>query len=237
MSLSTRATGRLAGAIYTFLVITGIIGLAYIPGRLIELDDPSGTLTTLRNETGLFQLGIAAEFLCYGSFIFLALVLFRLLRQYGEFNALALLALVLASVPISFTKMGHKLAILRMIRGEGSTASLPEETLHLELVRHLEAYSNATWVAYIFWGLWLLPLGLVVVRTGLIPRWLGVFLLLGGLGYLATAFGRVLLPGFLDHPVGARVTLPSSIGEIGTALWLLVMGAREPRAHGKQTSP
>lgn len=228
MIAPTVSPGRLAGAIYVFLVATGIIGLAYVPGQLVDLDDPAGTLAALRSNAALFEFGLAAELACYTSFVFLALAFHRLLHPVSPFGAAAVASLALVSVPISFSKMTHMLDLLRMIRGEGSAARLDEDALALELLQHYEAYFNATWAVYVFWGLWLVPLGLVILRTGLIPRWLGAFLVLGGLGYVVTAFGRILWPGFLDSPVAAYATLPSSIGEIGTALWLLVMGARQP---------
>lgn len=83
-------------------------------------------------------------------------------------------------------------------------------------------------VASIFWGLWLAPLGWLVLKSGAIPRVLGVVLILGGVEYLADYFGPMLDDGYRASMMRELLSWTSSIGEIGTCLWLCVMGARGP---------
>jgi hypothetical protein len=81
-------------------------------------------------------------------------------------------------------------------------------------------------VVAVFWGLWLFPLGYLVLKSRAIPRILGIFLMLGSVGYLVEFFGGLLLEGYEDLGISTLVSVPSGVGEIGTCLWLLVMGAR-----------
>jgi hypothetical protein len=95
-------------------------------------------------------------------------------------------------------------------------------------------YRQGLRVAMVFWGLWLLPLGYLILRSRLLPRVLGGLLLLGGAGYLVSVFGELLWPVFAMHPVASWVTLPVTLGEIRTCLALLVL--RMPATTGPRAS-
>ena len=79
--------------------------------------------------------------------------------------------------------------------------------------------------AEIFWGLWLFPLAILVYRSRFLPRFLGVWLVLNGLAYLAMSFTGLLLPQYAET-VG-RLTVPALFGELALMLWLVIRGAEE----------
>lgn len=81
----------------------------------------------------------------------------------------------------------------------------------------------------LFWGLWLLPFGYLVLRSGFLPKILGILLMLGCFGYTIDVFGELLVSRYSDTSVSDYVLLPASVGEIGTCLWLLLVGARQPK--------
>jgi hypothetical protein len=85
----------------------------------------------------------------------------------------------------------------------------------------LDASDSKLSIAQVFWGLWLLPFGYLVYRCGFLPRFLGVFLMLGCFSYLANFFAQILRP---DYELPGFVMWPDAIGEIGIALWLLIFG-------------
>ena len=92
----------------------------------------------------------------------------------------------------------------------------------------LDAYGNGLVATRLFWGLWLLPFGWLVLKSARMPRLLGILLMLGCLGYLVDVFGALLAPGYADSMIAKYVMLPASIGEIGACLWLLLFGVRMP---------
>ena len=79
-------------------------------------------------------------------------------------------------------------------------------------------------VSQILWGLWLLPFGLLVFRSGFLPRILGACLMVNFLAYLAMSFSGLLLPQHYDMVF--RIATPFLLGELAIMLWLLIMGAR-----------
>jgi hypothetical protein len=103
------------------------------------------------------------------------------------------------------------------------------ERLQATAMLSLDAYSNGLLVTKLFWGLWLLLFGYLVLSSGFLPKILGILLMLGCLGYMIDVFGGLLAPGYSDTSVSDYVLLPASVGEIGTCLWLLPVGARQSR--------
>ncbi len=94
----------------------------------------------------------------------------------------------------------------------------------------LDAYRNGLLVSEIFWGLWLLPFGYLVFKSGFLPRILGILLMMGCFGYLIDFFGSALFPGYAASILASYATLPASLGEIGTCLWLLIVGMHVPKS-------
>jgi hypothetical protein len=78
--------------------------------------------------------------------------------------------------------------------------------------------------AEIFWGLWLFPLGVLAYRSRFLPRFLGVWLIINGLAYLAMSFTGLLLPEYED--MVSNVAFPAQLGEVAFMLWLVIKGAK-----------
>jgi hypothetical protein len=93
------------------------------------------------------------------------------------------------------------------------------------------AYDRWMDVASIFWGLWLAPLGWLILKSGALPRILGVVLILGCAEYLAEYIGPMFDDGYKDALIRSLLSWAGSVGEIGTCLWLLFMGARGPTVN------
>ena len=150
----------------------------------------------------------------------LPFALFNLLHRVHRSTAVSMVALAVAGVPIALIGVVFKLVALDVLGqccGQGITSDQRES---LAMV-FLDGYGDAVLVATLFWGLWLLPFGYLVIRSGILPRLLGALLILGGLGYLAQVFLEILAP---QTGVPGWILLPAAGGEIGICLWLLFMG-------------
>lgn len=210
-------TARLAGLLYLVVVVTGLFSLGYVPSRISVDGDMAATIANIRAQEPLFRAGIAASIVCYLAFLLLPLAMHRLLEPVGPVAARLMLVFALTSVPMALLNLARRLDILRAIE---AGAGVPEITL----ISH--AYGDGLLLVQLFWGLWLLPLGYLILRAAPIPRWLGMLLVLGGLGYLAKVFGQVLELGLEEAAWHRFITLPAGVGEIGTCLWLLLFGVR-----------
>lgn len=217
-------TARAAGWLYFVVVLSGVFSLAYVPSKLIVQGDASATVGNIMASESLFRFGIVAGLICYTAFLVLPLLLYKLLSSVNRSAAMLMVAFAVVSVPISFVNMLAKLNILSLLSEAEYLQVFPTDQLHAQVMLLVASYGNGLLVLEVFWGLWLLPFGYLVFKSGFIPKILGILLMLGCLGYLIDFFGRALLPGYADTTIAGLVRKPGSLGEIGTCLWLLIMG-------------
>jgi hypothetical protein len=228
---SNKRIARIAGVLYLIVVLAGIFGLAYVPSQIDVSGDAAAAVRNIVAHETLFRLGIVAGLICYTAFLLLPLALYRLLSPFGKQAATLMVAFAVASVPFSFAATLNKFDVLALLSGADYLQAFSAQELQARVMLSLQSYRDGLLVAQIFWGLWLLPFGYLVYKSGILPRVLGILLMLGCFGYLIDFIGKMFFPGYAESGIADFAGLPASIGEIGTCLWLLVMGAREPRAE------
>lgn len=221
-------TGRLAGGVYLVVIATGIFSLAYVPSRISVGDDPAATLANVIAHADLFRAGIAAFALEQIAFLLLPLLLYRVFAAAHRPAATLMVALAVTGVPIALAALAHRLEAMTLLTDPALARALSDGQLQMLAMAALKSWSSHIFLASLFWGLWLLPFGWLVWRTRAIPRALGVLLMLGGIGYLLNVFGELLIPGYATTALSNYATLPASLGEIGSGLWLTLFGARAP---------
>ena len=224
--ISPRAMARIAGLLYLIVVLAGIFSIAYVPSQTQVAGDAAATVAKITAHEDLFRLGIAVGLICYVAFLLLPLALYRVLASYGRTAATLMVALAAISAPLAFVNLQHKLQVLSLLGDAAYLRAFSPEALNAQVMLALQAYSHGILVSKLFWGLWLLPLGWLVFTSRALPRVLGVLLMLGCAGYVIDVFARILVPGFAETALAGYITLPATLGEIGTCLWLLVFGAR-----------
>ncbi|QLG44702.1 DUF4386 domain-containing protein [Costertonia aggregata] len=216
-------TARLGGLLYLLLVICGLVYLVYVPSQLIVWDNAETTLVNIQKSEGLFKIGILVAICSFIIFMLLPLALYRLLSQVNKKVAFLMVLFAVVSVPISFVNILNKFTILDLVqksKGSGIIDVIPAD----QVLFHLEQYSNGLEVLQVFWGLWLLPFGYLVYKSGFLPKLLGVLLMAGCFGYLVTFTGGFLVEDFSKTTLSSIIGIPAALGEIGIALWLLIFG-------------
>jgi hypothetical protein len=222
---STKKQARVAGVLYLGLGITAPIGLVYIPGKLIVPGDATATADRIRASESLVRLGIASELIHQVIVVFLVLALYRLFRTVNEALARQVVILgALVSVPIVFVNVLNELAALVLAGGADFLSAFDRPQRDALAFLFLRLHGEGILVAAVFWGLWLFPFGLLVIRSGFIPRTLGVSMIVAGVAYLANSFTSLCLPQHehLVRPLAGILEL----GELPIVFWLLIWGAR-----------
>jgi hypothetical protein len=110
------------------------------------------------------------------------------------------------------------------VSGAGFLSVFEKAQLDALAYLFLRLHTQGITVASVFWGLWLFPFGLLVIRSGFIPRIFGVLLIVAGVAYLASAFATIVVPRYA--PVVSQVALPLEVAEVPIVLWLAIWGAR-----------
>ncbi len=224
---SLQKTARLAGLLYLILIICGIINLMYIPSKLIIWEDVSKTFENITNNELLFRIGIVTGIIAFLTFLLLPLLLYQLLNAVNKAYAALMVIFALASIPISFVIMLHKFAVLSLIDTTKKLHTMKIVELQSQVMLQLEYYNNGIEISQIFWGLWLLPFGYLVYKSGFLPKIFGILLMMGCFGYLITFFAGFLYPHFYKTIASTIIGIPASVGEIGICLWLLIKGVKK----------
>ncbi|RQO42524.1 DUF4386 domain-containing protein [Chryseobacterium sp. KBW03] len=228
---TTNKTARLAGFFYLIVIITGFFSLMYVPSKLIVWENPALTFQNISSSVQLFRLSIASSIICYIAFTLLPLALYQLLKDVNGNYAKLMVILALISIPISFINLQSKFSVLTIIEGTDYLKVFDVKQLQAQMMMMLSNYNKGILIAQVFWGLWLFPFGYLVYRSGFLPKILGVFLMLGCLGYVINVLGRTAVPHFSEYSISKYITLPATIGEIGICLWMLLVGVRTKKVN------
>jgi len=194
-------------------------GLLYVPSILFVPGDAVATATNIMASEGLLRGAILAALIGQVIFVFLILALYRMFAGVHRGLAVAMAVLALLSVPVAFLSEANLLAVLSLLNGPRYLTVIDTTQLHAQAMLLLDNRDHGILLAQIFWGLWLFPLGSLVVRSGFLPRLLGILLIVGGLGYVIDSSMTILLP-----TADFAVSQFTFVGELLFPLWLLFRG-------------
>ena len=233
---SIKKQARFAGLLYLLLGITAPVALMYVPSKLIVAGDATATAERIRNSEGLLRLGIGTELFHQVTVIFLTLALYQLFKAVNQRQAALLVVLgSLVSVPIMFANVLNDVAALTLAKGAPFLAVFERAELDALSYLFVRLHSNGITVASIFWGLWLIPFGILVIQSRFIPRFLGYLLFIAGGAYVLSAFSTLVLPAI--RPFVDQFALLFEMGELPIIFWLLIWGAKEQRRRANAPAP
>lgn len=218
-----KSIARISGLLYLAVIIFGVFAEVMVRGKMLVSGDAAATVAKVSANPVLFRLGFVSDLLMITAFFFLPLALYRLLHTIHKDYAALMVLCVMVCVAIMSVNMLNHLAILLILPGQAASLD-PGQAKQLVLLFG-ELHKNGYRIAQIFFGLWLWPLGVLVIRSGFIPRIFGWLLIAATISFLLDFFLFFLLP---DYTVDASslVTLPTVIGEFAFCGWLLIKGVR-----------
>lgn len=215
---------RIAGVLYFSLFLAPLY-LVYIPNTLIVPGDAAATASRILASETLFRFGMFAELFTSVAWIFLAMALYRL---FGEVDRmLASLMVILGAVvcaPIAFINVLSNWAALTLLKGGTYLSVFNKDQLQALALFFVGIHGKGVIVSEVFWGLWLVPFGLLVIRSGFIPKILGVLLIINCVPYVVAAVVGILAPEYLAI-VNKWAVIPET-GELWIGLWLVIVGVR-----------
>lgn len=189
-------TARIAGFLYLLLVPLGILGILYIPTTLVVSGDIAATINNIRANESLFRLGIVSAIAAQLVNIFVVLYLYKLLKPVNKGMAQLMVIFLLLGVPIAFLNELTHLAVLLLLNGADYLAVFTTEQVQGMVAFFLDLHQYGIFIAQVFWGLWLFPMGYLVYKSGYLPRIIGILLMIGCFGYLMDSFIFFFVPDF-----------------------------------------
>ena len=221
---STKRKARIAGLLYLLLALTGVFSLIYVPSTLIVYGDATTTANNITSSELLFRTGILSGLISNVIFVFLVLALYRLLKEINRRQALLMVTLVVVSASTGFLNTLNQIAALIFLSGADFLSVFEKPELDALAYVFLRLQSQGLQAIQIFWGLWLFPFGLLVIKSRFIPKILGVLLIIAGFAYLLSSFMFFVLPQY-KATISPLITV-LEMAELPIILWLLIVGAK-----------
>lgn len=233
---AAKRLARIAGLLYLVLALVGPVALIVVPNSILVPGDAAATANNLRASETLFRIGIASAAVVFLTEVALTAVLYVLFAPVSKTLALVAAYARLAMTVVQGVNLLNYFLALLLLGGAGYLAAFePAQVEALGLV-FINAYGYVAHIWGAFFGLHLLALGYLVYKSGFFPRLLGILLLAGGVGYLASSFGNYLFPQY-EALLTQVVTILSLPGELGFTLWLLVKGLDAEAWEGRAAEP
>ncbi len=212
-------TARITGVWYLTLAISGALGFMIFHPQIFVSNDPQKTLTNLTNLQSISRIRLLFELLIIVSQALTAVWFYKLFREINAWAAWAVGILGMmnsAAIMISAISMSSAIEIAK-----SSTQTYQEKIVLIQLLGNL--ITNAWGVGSLFFGLWLIPMGYIIVNLKRMPVWLGRILMIGGIGYLISTFIKYI---GIDNPLLELLVVPATIGEFWMIGYLLIYGIR-----------
>jgi hypothetical protein len=217
-------TARLAGFYYLLVAIGGFYGIMYVPSQIVVRGNAVVTMQNILGKEFLFRSGITVNLLGSVAFMLTALAFYHLFKNIDERKAKLMVALVIVQIPITF--LSESFAFASMM------------TAKSEILKNLDLTERQDWVMFflklksytinfliIFWGLWLIPLGQLILKSGYLPKLIGILLVLGGIAYVIESLDYILLSEKLSFITDYGFVFYST-AELSTVAWLLMKGVK-----------
>jgi hypothetical protein len=222
---SNKKTARIAGVFYLLVGIFGGFAEGYVEPKMYVAGNAAASAANVVANAGLVRMGVLADLLDQTFFVFLALTLYTLLKDFHKGVARAMLLFVILAAGIGCLSAVFEFEGLQVAMGAvnfGATGSNAVVLLLLD-IQHYGLFT-----AQIFFGLWLAPLGYLAIKSGWFPKSLGILLIIGTVCYLIDFLAAFAVPDF-GNAIHGFITIPSAIAEIWMVFYLLVVGVRKPK--------
>jgi len=230
--MNLKKTARLTGLLYFIFALTAIYGYMYVSPKIWVSGDIAASAKKMLDNEFLFRTSLASNIITHTLFVLVVLFLYRLLRQVNEHCAKIMVGLVIVAVPVAFLGGALKMTALYIFKGELLTSFSSEQARDIARTFVKFASYSGQMVTF-YWGLWLIPLGLLVYKSGFIPRIFGILLLINGLGYMISSMTYVLYPDSFESV--SKLVYPTYFaGEVPFIFWLMIKGVNTKAKQDKR---
>ena len=221
-SISIKRTARIAGFLYLLQIPLGILGIVYVPKQLIVANNLSATISNILYNEFLFRLSIVSAILCALVTVATAYYIHKVLKSVDSTISKAIVLFTVLVAPISILNELNNVAVLLLLKNPQNASLFSIGQLNLAVAFFLDLHEYGIKIVDIFFGLWLLPMSYLVIKSGYIPKIIGFLLIPTCLGYLIDFTTAFLLPNF-----GIIISDYTWLGEVLMVLWLLIIGVKQ----------
>ena len=218
--MNVQRYARVAGVLFLISLVAGGFGEAYAPSKIIVSGDAAATVANITNFNVLYRLGFAAfltESLCD---IALVLIFYALLRPVSR--ELSLLAAFFGLVGTAVFAVGELfyLAPTLLVGNAGYLTTFSTDQINALVQLSFRFATLAGMATTAYYGMSWLVRAYLIVRSGYLPKFLGVLMAIGGAGFVVRNFLLILAPAYAS----TLLLVLMFPGGLILTIWLLVKG-------------
>jgi uncharacterized protein DUF4386 len=222
-----KRTARRAGRLYLAAAILAMIGYFYLRPRFVVSGDAAATARNILANEQLYRAGILIDVIGQLLFIVVVLMLYRLFEDVDRTQARLMAVLIGTAIAAQFAGFALNVAPLILLDGDQYLSAFTRPQLEALAYTSLSLNGKLVELLTSMWGLWLFPFAVLTIRSGFLPKFLGVLLILSGIVYVVSCVAAIVFPGSLEKL--NQLLFPFYFGEFIVILWLAFIGAK-PRA-------
>jgi len=203
-------------------IIMGVFAELFVRGALVVRDDAAATAKNILAHEPLYRLGLAADLIMLVCYIAVTLLFYDLFKPLDR--RLSLLAAFFSLVGIAVLAINslNHLAPLVFLGGAQYLSAFDANQLQALALASLRMHARVYLIGGVFFGIYMLLLGYLIFRSGLLPRILGVLMAAGGLCFLTNSFVVFLSPVLAAQL--PDIGMLGGVAELALSLWLMAMG-------------
>jgi hypothetical protein len=220
----TKRAARRAGLLYLAAAILAMIGILYLRPRFVVSGDAAATARNILANEQLYRAGILIDVVGQLLFILAVLALYRLFEDVDRTQARLMVALIGTSIAAQFAGFGLNVAPLVLLSGNEYLPAFTRPQLDALAYASLDLSIRLGELLMSIWGLWLFPFAALTMKSGFLPKFLGILLILSGVAYVVACVTAILAPAQLETL--NTVAFPLYFGELIVILWLAFIGAK-----------
>ncbi|MEM8937960.1 MAG: DUF4386 domain-containing protein [Bacteroidota bacterium] len=228
-TVSLQRISRIIGVSYVILIFLGIFSEAFVRSSLVSYSDASLTVDNILKSELLFRFGVVSDILVLFGDIIIAVLLYFLLKTCNAILALLAVAFRLIVVAISSVNVLNLLSVLILIGGGDYLDTFSVNQIESTLLFLFKWHSYSYDVALAVFSMHCFIIGALFIKYRVIPKLIGIAMLIAACCYFIFTFGRLLWPE-LTQNLYPLILLPPLLAELALALWLLIKGVYQPKS-------
>lgn len=226
---SSKNTARLAGLLWLLTAATAGFSLVYVRTKLIVFGDAAATASNIIAFESLFRAAIASYILSQIFSLFFGLTIFRLFKGAGKTLATVFLTSVLVGIAIGAVNSLNNIGALVVLTNPDYAKAFQPDQLNAIAMTFLRMNNYGIGLVEIFTALYMISFGLLIIRSGYLPRVLGILIIIGACAFPINTFTKILIPQFYPALMTRLTMFLNAFGPPATMLWLLIKGVDEPQ--------
>lgn len=224
--IPNKKTARLAGFLWLLMIVFGLFAQIGVRDKIIVLGDAAATANAIASNVFLFRLGFVSDLAMMISYLLTPLVFYKLFSTVNKNLSILTVIFGLMGTAIGMLNLLNEFAALHVLSGIESLNAFDTRQLQAQAMLFLDLYDHGYMIAHIFFALWVLPLGVLVYRSGFLPRIFGILFVAETITSLLSIVIHFLYP---NGGLETNLMWLGAFAEFSFTFWLLTRGINESK--------